>query len=65
MNLALAAGLSLPLLGWLGYQPGQQDAQALWALSFAYGAVPCALKLMAAFVISRWFINPTHNGESA
>ena len=39
-NLALAAGLALPLLGWLGYAPGQQDPQAAQALSLAYGLLP-------------------------
>ena len=45
---ALAAGLSLPLLGVWGYAPGRQDAQALMALSLAYGLLPCVLKLLAA-----------------
>jgi len=65
MNLALAAGLSLPLLGWLGYTPGQQDPDALWALQIAYGAVPCTLKLLAAFALSRWLIKPIKEGEIA
>ena len=65
MNLALAAGLSLPLLGWLGYTPGQQDPDALWALQLAYGAVPCTLKLLAAFALSRWLIKPIKEGEIA
>jgi Na+/melibiose symporter-like transporter len=48
LNLALAAGLSLPLLGLWGYAPGQQDEQALLALGWAYGVLPCVLKLLAA-----------------
>ncbi len=48
LNLALAAGLALPLLELAGYAPGTRDAQALSALSFAYGVLPCVLKLMAA-----------------
>ena len=51
LNLALAAGLSLPLLGMLGYVPGAQDAPALLALSWAYALVPCLLKLLAAGVL--------------
>jgi len=47
-NLALAAGLALPLLGWFGYQPGARDPQALQTLSAAYCLLPCVLKLMAA-----------------
>ncbi len=48
LNLALAAGLALPLLGLAGYAPGTRDAQALWTLSLAYGVLPCVLKLLAA-----------------
>jgi Na+/melibiose symporter-like transporter len=53
LNLALAAGAALPLLAWAGYAPGQRDAQALNALSLAYVAVPCTLKLMAAALLVR------------
>jgi Na+/melibiose symporter-like transporter len=48
LNLALAAGLALPLLGLAGYAPGTRDAQALSTLSLAYGVLPCVLKLLAA-----------------
>ncbi|MCX2863964.1 MFS transporter [Paucibacter sp. PLA-PC-4] len=48
LNLALAAGLALPLLQWLGYAPGQRDPAALQALTWAYCLLPCALKLAAA-----------------
>nr|WP_316641620.1 MFS transporter [uncultured Roseateles sp.] len=48
LNLALAAGLALPALQWLGYAPGGQDAAALTALSSVYCALPCVLKLLAA-----------------
>lgn len=51
LNLALAAGLSLPLLGVWGYVPGQQDAQAVLALSLAYGLLPCVLKLLAGLAL--------------
>ena len=44
LNLALAAGLALPLLGWLGYAPGARDAQALQVLTVAYCLLPCGLK---------------------
>lgn len=56
LNLALAAGLALPLLGWLGYAPGQQDPQALWALTVAYALVPCVLKLAAAALLYVFFL---------
>ena len=48
LNLALAAGLALPLLGLAGYTPGARDAQALQALTVAYCLLPCLLKLAAA-----------------
>ena len=48
LNLALAAGLALPLLGRFGYAPGVQTSQALSALVIAYCVLPCLLKLAAA-----------------
>jgi glycoside/pentoside/hexuronide:cation symporter, GPH family len=56
LNLALAAGLALPLLQALGYAPGQRDPQALQALTLAYCLLPCALKLAAAALLYRYFI---------
>jgi len=46
-NLALAAGLALPLVQVLGYQPGSRDADALQALAWVYAGLPCLLKLAA------------------
>ncbi len=51
LNLALAAGLALPVLGLLGYAPGARDAAALNALTWAYCMVPCVLKLIAATLL--------------
>jgi GPH family glycoside/pentoside/hexuronide:cation symporter len=48
LNLALAAGLSLPALQALGYAPGSTSEPALSALALVYAALPCALKLAAA-----------------
>ena len=48
LNLALAAGLALPILGLFGYAPGSRDPQALSALVTAYCLPPCAHKLLAA-----------------
>ncbi|MFA5704402.1 MAG: MFS transporter [Advenella sp.] len=53
-NLALAAGLTLPLLEWLGYTPGTHDAQALQMLSLVYAGLPCLLKLFAACALYRF-----------
>lgn len=47
LNLALAAGLSLPLLGWLGYVPGGRSSEGLLALAWIYAGVPAVLKLMS------------------
>lgn len=51
LNLALAAGLALPALAWLGYTPGTQDPEALHTLTLAYCLLPCALKLVAAALL--------------
>ena len=48
LNLALAAGLALPLLGLWGYAPGARSEDALLPLTLAYAVLPCALKLLAA-----------------
>lgn len=46
LNLALAAGIALPLLEFSGYRTG--DPASLAPLFTAYCLLPCALKLMAA-----------------
>ena len=51
MTLALAAGIALPLLAWLGYVPGGAGGGA--ALAAAYALLPCALKLLAAAMLWR------------
>jgi Na+/melibiose symporter-like transporter len=48
LNLALAAGLALPLLELAGYTPGARGESELRALVFAYCLLPCVLKLLAA-----------------
>lgn len=53
-NLALAAGLALPLLQALGYQPGARDESATLTLALAYALLPCALKLLALAALARW-----------
>ena len=53
INLALAAGIALPLLERLGYTPGASDTGALQALVIAYAVVPCLLKLVAAMIVWR------------
>jgi glycoside/pentoside/hexuronide:cation symporter, GPH family len=58
LNLALAAGLALPLLGLFGYAPGARDAPALNALVIAYCVLPCVLKLAAAAALYFSIIQP-------
>ena len=53
MNLALAAGIALPLLQRLGYQPGVHVDHGIYVLSAAYALLPCALKLIAAAILAR------------
>ena len=51
LNLALAAGVALPLLDAIGYRSGARDAAALDALTIAYCLLPCVLKLAAAALL--------------
>jgi Na+/melibiose symporter-like transporter len=51
LNLALAAGVSLPLLQAFGYEPGSRSPEALQALTLAYCLLPCALKLGATALL--------------
>jgi Na+/melibiose symporter-like transporter len=53
MNLALAAGITLPLLARLGYVPGTSSPDGMAALGVAYALLPCGLKLAAAAVLWR------------
>jgi len=52
LNLALAAGLALPLLTLLGYVPGGDDGLA--SLTFAYALLPLAFKALAGLLLWRW-----------
>ena len=53
LNLALAAGISLPLLDWLGYAPGHASEEGLRALVIGYALLPCGLKLCAGLLLWR------------
>jgi len=63
LNLALAAGLALPLLASLGYAPGTRDAAALDTLAWAYAGLPCLLKLLALALL--WRLERAHPSWSA
>jgi Na+/melibiose symporter-like transporter len=58
LNLALAAGLTLPALGWLGYTPGTRSSSALFVLTGIYCLVPCTLKLLALCLLN-FFLRKT------
>ncbi|MBC7602662.1 MAG: MFS transporter [Ramlibacter sp.] len=51
LNLALAAGIALPLLGLAGYAPGTRTPEALTALTLAYCLLPCVLKCAAGTLL--------------
>ena len=54
VSLAIAAIIVLPVLGYFGFQPGLENSETgLFALSFGYAALPCALKLMAVWMLLR------------
>jgi Na+/melibiose symporter-like transporter len=59
LNLALAAGVALPVLGALGYVPGTRDEAALQTLTLAYCLLPCALKAVAAGLLHSLIIRKT------
>lgn len=60
LNLAVAAGVALPLLAAFGYAPGARDDVALSALTLAYCLLPCALKLLAAALLWRLWMRSPH-----
>ena len=49
-NLAAAAGIALPLLAWMGYEPGAIQHRA-GQLAAIYALLPCAIKLGAAALL--------------
>jgi Na+/melibiose symporter-like transporter len=52
MNLAISAGVALPLLGAFGYAPkAANSAGSLFVLSAVYALLPCVLKLLAALAL--------------
>ncbi len=65
LNLALAAGVALPVLDLFGYAPGAHDPAALQALSLAYCLLPCLLKTLAAALLYAFFILSSHGEASS
>ncbi len=60
LNLALAAGVALPMLAVFGYTPGVRDPEGLRALTIAYCLLPCALKALAAIALQIFIIRHTY-----
>jgi Na+/melibiose symporter-like transporter len=60
LNLALAAGIALPALALLGYEPAA-DARSVAALGIMYALVPSALKIAAAGML--WVSPVESRGE--
>jgi GPH family glycoside/pentoside/hexuronide:cation symporter len=53
LNLALAAGIALPLVAALGFDPAAGSPEGTRALAIVYALVPCVLKLGAAALLWR------------
>ncbi len=67
MNLALAAGIALPVLAALGYVPqGANSDASLTYLAATYALLPCVLKAVAALVLmlSPFMRRPDHFGRA-
>jgi Na+/melibiose symporter-like transporter len=60
-NLAAAAGIALPVLAWLGYQPGAGGETG--AVSLVYCIFPCAFKLAAVAALMVWRAPVTASGR--
>ncbi len=53
VNLALAAGLALPLLGFFEYEPSTISSNTE-PLKFMYAILPCVLKILALTTLARF-----------
>lgn len=51
LTLALASGIALPALAWMGFQTGSTSPDNQQILAVAYGGVPCLFKLAAALML--------------
>ena len=60
--LALASAIVFPLLDAANFTPATTNSpSALLNLSIAYALIPCAIKLLAAYLMYRFFIKPKDN----
>ncbi|MDX2073448.1 MAG: MFS transporter [Alphaproteobacteria bacterium] len=57
--LAMASAIAFPLLDFVGFIPASSNSSsALLSLSVAYALIPCVIKLAAAYLMYRFFIQP-------
>lgn len=61
-TLALAAGIALPALYYLGYSPNVASSQGLHALSLGYALLPCVFKCAALILL---VVSPIDNPRRA
>jgi GPH family glycoside/pentoside/hexuronide:cation symporter len=60
--LAIASAIAFPLLDAAGFAPATANSpSALLSLSLAYALIPCAIKLLAAYLMYRFFIQREDN----
>ena len=57
LALALAVGISFPLLALAGFDPAAEQTDGVWALSLLYGLAPVAFKVAAVALVWRFPIN--------
>lgn len=63
LNLALAAGVALPVLAVFGYKAtSTATSHAVFALTLTYGLLPCVLKAGACLALLRARPTPPRNG---
>jgi Na+/melibiose symporter-like transporter len=46
-NLAIVAGVALPILSYIGYQPAVSTGDKAYVLVIAYAVIPCVIKCVA------------------
>ena len=51
LALALAVGISFPLLDFAGFDPTAEQPDAIWALALLYGLAPVVFKLAATALV--------------
>ena len=63
-GLALAVGLALPLVGWLGFVPGHANsAAALFHLKLVFALGPALAHLLSAAIVRGFPIDEASHGE--